>query len=62
LVLHADGAPITITLPGLPYSASYFPVLDTSTPTGEPALPATVPIGQPLEMPGRTVWLLRAER
>ncbi|MEP6563052.1 MAG: alpha-amylase family glycosyl hydrolase, partial [Nakamurella sp.] len=62
LVLHADAGPITLTLPGLPYSTSYFPVLDTAAPTGQPARPAAMASGQPLEMPGRTVWLLRAER
>ncbi|MET0966764.1 MAG: glycogen debranching enzyme GlgX, partial [Nakamurella sp.] len=62
LVLHADASPITLTLPGLPYSRSYFPVLDTGSPTGEPTAAAALSAGQPVEMPGRTVWLLRAER
>jgi hypothetical protein len=46
----------------MPYASSYFPVLDTGTPTGEPAAPAPLPVGEPIVIPGRTVWLLRADR
>ena len=62
LVLHSDGGPITITLPGARYAGGYFPVLDTSTPTGEPANPTTLSVDESVVIPGRTVWLLRADR
>jgi glycogen operon protein len=62
LVLHADAGPTTITLPGMPYASGYFPVLDTSTATGEPAAPAPLPVGEPIAIPGRTVRLLSADR
>ena len=62
LVLHADAEPTAITLPGMPYGSSYFPVLDTDTATGEPLQPKPLPVGETLTIPGRTVWLLRADR
>jgi len=62
LVLHADGGDTTVTLPGPPYGTAYTPVLDTDTPTGEPADATPLPAGVPLALPGRTVWLLRAYR
>ena len=62
LVLHADAEPTDLTLPGMPYGSSYFPVLDTDTPTGEPLHPKPLPVGETLTIPGRTVWLLRADR
>ncbi len=62
LVLHTDAAAGTVTLPGIPYSTSYLPVLDTDSGTGEPASSAPLPVDLPLTIPGRTVWLLRAVR
>jgi len=62
LVVHADAAPITLTLPGMPYGSSYAPVLDTSSANGAPLRQEPLPDGQPIVMPGRTVWLLRADR
>ena len=62
LIVHADGADSTVTLPGPPYSQTYTPVLDTATPTGEPVDPTPLPVGAPIVIPGRTVWLLRADR
>ncbi len=62
LVLHADPEPIELTLPGAPYGEAYTPVLDTSSPTGEPADPGPLSAGIELTMPGRTLWLLRAHR
>jgi glycogen operon protein len=62
LVVHADAAPATLTLPGPPYSRSYAPVLDTDSPTGAPRSPGPLPAGEPVVIPGRTVWLLRADR
>jgi len=37
-------------------------VLDTSTPTGEPAYPTALAVDASVVIPGRTVWLLRADR
>ena len=51
-----------MTLPGPPYGSRYFPVLDTDTPTGEPADPRRCRSAYPIVIPGRTVWLLRADR
>ncbi len=62
LVLHAGADPIGLTLPGMPYSTSYVPVLDTDRPTGEPASTSEIPGGAEILMPGRTVWLLHARR
>ncbi len=62
LVLHAGADPIALTLPGMPYSTSYVPVLDTDRPTGAPASTSEIPGGAGILMPGRTVWLLHARR
>ncbi len=62
LLLHAGADPVSVLLPGSPYGTRYFPVLDTGTATGEPADPAPLPGGQSAAVPGRTVWLLRADR
>ncbi len=62
LLLHADGGPVLVTLPDEPYGLVYRPVLDTSEPTGKPTDPAPLPAGSRVLVPGRTVWLLRAER
>ncbi len=62
LVLHAGADPVTITLPGSPYGTAYCPVLDTGTGTGEPANAEPLPGGHRIVIPGRTVWLLRADR
>ncbi len=62
ILLHADGGPVLVTLPDGPHGSAYQPVLDTSTPTGEPADTAPHAAGSAVLVPGRTVWLLRAER
>ena len=62
LVLHAGADPLTVTLPGSPYGTRYYPVLDTGTGTGEPVDPVPLPGGHETVIPGRTVWLLRADR
>jgi glycogen operon protein len=62
LVLHADPDPIEITLPGPPYGEAYTPVLDTGSPTGEPADPSPLSAGVEMSMPGRTLWVFRAHR
>ncbi len=54
--------PKTLVLPGPPYGNRYFPVLDTDSRTGAPADPAALPVEVPVVIPGRTVWLLRADR
>ena len=62
LVLHAGDDPIELSLPGMPYSTSYVPTLDTDRPTGEPVSTDEIAGGSTIPMPGRTVWLLRARR
>ena len=62
LVLHADAAPVELTLPGPPYGEAYTPVLDTASRTGEPVDPHPLSGGVALTLPGRTLWLLRAHR
>ena len=62
LVLHADADARSLVLPGPPWGDRYFPVLDTDSATGEPADPAPLPVEVPIVIPGRTVWLLRADR
>ncbi|WP_411123357.1 glycogen debranching protein GlgX [Streptomyces sp. x-19] len=65
-VLHADAAPRTVVLPGLPWAGSYELLVDTSTeppPDGEAEPPperATCAAGGELTVPGRTVLLFRA--
>jgi glycogen operon protein len=62
VVLHADVADAEVTLPGAPYGEAYTPVVDTASPTGEPADGSPVSAGVAMAIPGRTVWLLRAHR
>ncbi len=62
LVLHAGVDLLSIVLPGRPYGTRYFPVLDTGSRTGEPLEAAPLPGGKAANIPGRTVWLLRADR
>ncbi|MGY1642465.1 glycogen debranching protein GlgX [Geodermatophilus sp. SYSU D00703] len=59
--LHAGPAPVTVHLPGPPWADGYEFVVSTEYPTGAPPRPAVVAPG-PLEMPSRTVWLLRVLR
>ena len=62
LVLHAGWDSTDITLPGAPYGEAYTPVIDTDSPTGEPADPSPVAGGMEMTIKGRTIWLLRAHR
>jgi isoamylase len=62
MVLHAGWDSADITLPGPPYGAAYTPVLDTDSPTGEPADPSPLPAGIEMTIKGRSLWLLRAHR
>ena len=52
----------TDSLPGAPYGEAYTPVVDTASPTGEPADVAPLSAGVEMTMPGRSLWLLRAHR
>ncbi len=61
LVLHAGPDPVTVSLPGPPYANGYLPELDTDHPTGVPDTAEPLPAEQPLQLPGRTVWVLRVE-
>ena len=62
LVLHAGTDPVDLLLPGGPYAQAYTPVIDTDSPTGEPADPTPLDAGSRLTLPGRTLLLLRAHR
>ncbi|MGK5114994.1 MULTISPECIES: glycogen debranching protein GlgX [unclassified Geodermatophilus] len=59
--LHAGPDPVTVHLPGPPWSDGYQFVVSTEYPTGAPPRPTVVAPG-PVEMPPRTVWLLRILR
>jgi glycogen operon protein len=62
LVLHADSANSEITLPGAPYGEAYTPVVDTASPTGEPADDSPVSAGVAMTIPGPTVRRLSDHR
>ncbi|WP_075014358.1 glycogen debranching protein GlgX [Geodermatophilus obscurus] len=59
--LHAGPAPVTVQLPGAPWADGYEFVVSSEYPTGAPPRPAVVAPG-PIEVPPRTVWLLRVLR
>src|SRR3954470_7377034 len=59
--LHAGAEAVTVTLPGPPWGDGYELALSTEYPTGVPPRPAVVAPG-PVELPGRSVWLLRVLR
>jgi glycogen operon protein len=59
--LHAGAEPMTVTLPGPPWGDAYELALSTEYPTGAPPRPAVVAPG-PVELPGRSVWLMRVLR
>ncbi|MGY1739906.1 MULTISPECIES: glycogen debranching protein GlgX [unclassified Blastococcus] len=59
--LHAGPEPVTVQLPGAPWSDGYEFVVSTEYPTGVPPRPAVVAPG-PIDLPSRTVWLLRVLR
>ncbi|MFD3515174.1 glycogen debranching protein GlgX [Streptomyces sp. NPDC058657] len=56
-ILHADEAPVSFTLPGEPWAASYTCVVDTSR--EEQAEEVGYEGGETVVVPGRTVLLLR---
>ena len=59
--LHAGPEPVTVQLPGPPWADGYELVLSTEYATGEPPAKTVVAPG-PVELPSRTVWLLRVLR
>ncbi|SEO90824.1 glycogen debranching protein GlgX [Trujillonella endophytica] len=59
--LNAGSDPVQVQLPGAPWSDGYEFVVSTEYPTGEPPQPTVVAPG-PIELPSRTVWLLRVLR
>jgi isoamylase len=59
--LHAGSKPVTVQLPGGPWADGYELVVSTEYPTGAPPQTTVVPPG-PIELPGRTVWVLRIVR
>jgi glycogen operon protein len=59
--LNAGADPVTVQIPGAPWGHRYELLLTTEHPTGEPTGPTSHKPG-PIELPGRTVWLLRAMR
>jgi isoamylase len=61
LQVHAGPEPVTVCLPGSPWSDGYEFVVSTEFPTGAPPRPAIVAPG-PLEMPARSLSLLRVLR
>lgn len=62
IVVHAGVPDIAVTLPGLPYGDRYTPVLDTTSPDGQPVGHDMIPSGATMTIPGRSVHLLRAHR
>jgi isoamylase len=59
--LHAGADPVTVQLPGPPWGDGYELVLATEYPTGAPPRPTVLGPG-PVELPGRSVWLMRVLR
>jgi glycogen operon protein len=59
--LHAGSKPVRVNLPGPPWADGYELVVSTEYATGAPPETTIVPPG-PLDIPGRTVWVLRVVR
>jgi glycogen operon protein len=59
--LHAGPEPVEVRLPGPPWGDGYELVVSTEYPTGAPPRPAFVGPG-PVELPARSVWLMRVHR
>jgi glycogen operon protein len=59
--LHAGADPATVRLPGPPWGDGYELALSTEYATGTPPRPSVVGPG-PVELPGRSVWLMRVLR
>lgn len=62
LLLHADDEPAEVTLPGTEFGDTFKPTLDTATADGSPVLPGALAAGSVIEVPGRSLLLLRAPR
>jgi isoamylase len=59
--LHAGPEPVTVQLPGPPWADGYELVVSTEYPKGKPPETTIVAPGT-VEMPPRSVWLLRVLR
>jgi isoamylase len=59
--LHAGADPLDVQLPGPPWADGYELVVSTEYPTGAPPELTVVAPGH-VEMPGRSVWLMRVLR
>jgi glycogen operon protein len=59
--LHAGPEPVAVELPGPPWADGYELVLSTEYPTGAPPEKTVVAPGA-VELPGRSVWVLRVLR
>jgi glycogen operon protein len=59
--LNAGAEAVSVDIPGAPWGHRYELLLTTEHPTGEPTGPTSHKPG-PVELPGHTVWLLRAMR
>jgi isoamylase len=59
--LNAGGEPVDVQIPEMPWGQRYELLLTTDTPTGEPKGPTSYLPG-PVELPARTVWLMRVLR
>jgi isoamylase len=61
VLLHAGSEPVPVQLPGPPWGDAYELVISTEYPTGAPPAKAVVAPG-PVEVPDRSVWILRVLR
>jgi isoamylase len=59
--LHSGPEPVTVHLPGPPWGDGYELVVSTEYATGAPPAVTVLPPG-PVEISGRTVWVLRVAR
>jgi glycogen operon protein len=59
--LHAGPEPVAVELPGPPWADGYELVVSTEYPTGAPPEKTVVAPGA-VELPGRSVWVLRVLR
>ncbi|MBV9846289.1 MAG: glycogen debranching protein GlgX [Kutzneria sp.] len=62
ILMNAGADPVDVLLPAAEYGHVYEPVLDTGTPDGVPADRSPRPASTRLELPGRTLLLLRVPR
>ncbi len=62
LLLHADDAPRTFTLPGPPWASGYETIIDTGQVAGLPTSACMIEAATPLPVDGRTTLLLRVHR